>query len=102
MNNSMYILWLFAPGSILMTVIEFDLWFKRRHEKHKAFPVRHILEKKPGKHASKHGEQLRFEHRQVTEKLIKHPYDTVKPVYKDHLMGYYSAFRSSSMWPLAT
>ena len=26
---------------------------------------------------------------------------TVKPVYKDHLMGYFSAFWSSSRWPLA-
>ena len=28
--------------------------------------------------------------------------DTVKPVYNDHLMGYFSAFWSSSMWPRAT
>ena len=27
---------------------------------------------------------------------------TVKPVYNDHLMGYFSAFWSSSRWPLAT
>ena len=27
---------------------------------------------------------------------------TVKPVYNDHLMGYLSAFWSSSRWPLAT
>ena len=26
--------------------------------------------------------------------------DTVKPVYNDQLMRYYSAFRSSSRWPL--
>ena len=31
----MYIFWLLAPGSILMTVLEFDLWFKRRPEKHR-------------------------------------------------------------------
>ena len=28
--------------------------------------------------------------------------DTVKPVYNDHLMGYFSAFWSSSRWPKAT
>ena len=28
--------------------------------------------------------------------------DTVKPVYNDHLMGYLSAFWSSSRWPLVT
>ena len=28
--------------------------------------------------------------------------DTVKPVYNDHLMGYFSAFWSSSRWPRAT
>ena len=28
--------------------------------------------------------------------------DTVKPVYNDHLMGYFSAFCSSSRWPRAT
>ena len=27
---------------------------------------------------------------------------TVKPVYNDHLMGYFPAFWSSSRWPLAT
>ena len=27
---------------------------------------------------------------------------TVKPISNDHLMGYYSAFWSSSRWPLAT
>ena len=27
---------------------------------------------------------------------------TVKPVYNDHLMGYFSAFWSSSRWPRAT
>ena len=27
---------------------------------------------------------------------------TVKPVYNDHLMEYFSAFRSSSGWPMAT
>ena len=27
---------------------------------------------------------------------------TVKPVYSDHLMGYFSAFWSSSRWPRAT
>ena len=27
---------------------------------------------------------------------------TVKPVYNDHLMGYFSAFWSSSWWPRAT
>ena len=27
---------------------------------------------------------------------------TVKPVYNDHLMGYFSAFWSSSRWPGAT
>ena len=27
---------------------------------------------------------------------------TVKPTYNDHLMGYFSAFWSSYMWPLAT
>ena len=27
---------------------------------------------------------------------------TVKPVYNDHVMGYFSAFRSSSRWPRAT
>ena len=27
---------------------------------------------------------------------------TVKPVYNDHLMGYFSAFWSSSRWPKAT
>ena len=27
---------------------------------------------------------------------------TVKPVYNDHLMGYFSAFYSSSRWPRAT
>ena len=27
---------------------------------------------------------------------------TVKPVYNDHLMGYLSAFWSSSRWPGAT
>ena len=26
----------------------------------------------------------------------------VKPVYNDHLMGYFSAFSSSSRWPRAT
>ena len=29
-------------------------------------------------------------------------FDTVKPVYNDHLMGYFSAFWSSSRWPRAT
>ena len=29
-------------------------------------------------------------------------YNTVKPVYNDHLMGYFSAFWSSSRWPRAT
>ena len=29
-------------------------------------------------------------------------YITVKPVYNDHLIGYLSAFRTSSRWPLAT
>ena len=28
--------------------------------------------------------------------------NTVKPVYNDHLMGYFSAFWSSSRWPRAT
>ena len=28
--------------------------------------------------------------------------DTVKPVYNDHLMGYFSAFWSSSRWSGAT
>ena len=28
--------------------------------------------------------------------------DTVKPVYNDHLMGYFSAFWNSSRWPRAT
>ena len=28
--------------------------------------------------------------------------DTVKPVYNDHLLGYFSAFWSSSRWPRAT
>ena len=28
--------------------------------------------------------------------------NTVKPVYNDHLMGYISAFWSSSRWPGAT
>ena len=28
--------------------------------------------------------------------------NTVKPVYNDHLMGYISAFWSSSRWPRAT
>ena len=28
--------------------------------------------------------------------------DRVKPVYNDHLMGYFSAFWSSSRWPRAT
>ena len=27
---------------------------------------------------------------------------TVKPVYNDHLMGYFSAFWTSSRWPRAT
>ena len=27
---------------------------------------------------------------------------TMKPVYNDHLMGYFSAFWSSSRWPRAT
>ena len=30
------------------------------------------------------------------------PADTVKPVYNDHLLGYLSAFWSSSRWPMAT
>ena len=29
-------------------------------------------------------------------------HNTVKPVYNDHLMGYFSAFWSSSRWPGAT
>ena len=29
-------------------------------------------------------------------------FDTVKPVYNDHLMGYFSAFWGSSRWPRAT
>ena len=43
------------------------------------------------------------------QKLTKHqkfkihcPWSTVKPVYNDHLMGYFSAFWSSSRWPRAT
>ena len=34
------------------------------------------------------------EHTQKTENEI-----TVKPVYNDHPMGYFSAFWSSSKWP---
>ena len=30
------------------------------------------------------------------------PFTTVKPVYNDHLMGYFSAFWASSRWPAAT
>ena len=30
------------------------------------------------------------------------PKGTVKPVYNDHLVGYFSAFWSSSRWPMAT
>ena len=33
--------------------------------------------------------------------ISSHVY-TVKPVYNDHLMGYFSAFWSSSRWPRAT
>ena len=29
-------------------------------------------------------------------------HNTVKPVYNDHLMGYFSVFWSSSRWPRAT
>ena len=29
-------------------------------------------------------------------------YDTVKPVYNDHLMGYFSAFWSLTRWPKST
>ena len=34
--------------------------------------------------------------------LIGNCEGTVKPVYNDHLMGYFSAFWSSSRWPRAT
>ena len=37
-----------------------------------------------------------------SEWLIAAISSTVKPVYNDHLMGYFSAFWSSSRWPLAT
>ena len=37
----------------------------------------------------------------ISETTIQYLY-TVKPVYNDHLMGYFSAFWSSSRWPGAT
>ena len=38
----------------------------------------------------------------VTGNLSSTYHGTVKPVYNDHLMGYFSAFWSSFRWPLAT
>ena len=35
-------------------------------------------------------------------KIWDRHHDTTKPVYNDHLMGYLSAFWSSSRWPRAT
>ena len=35
----------------------------------------------------------------VSVPLFQHLIGTVKPVYNDHLMGYFSAFWSSSRWP---
>ena len=37
-----------------------------------------------------------------SENLLTWHVYTVKPVYNDHLMGYFSAFWSSSRWPRAT
>ena len=34
--------------------------------------------------------------------FMVHVSNTVKPVYNDHVMGYFSAFWSSSRWPRAT
>ena len=34
--------------------------------------------------------------------VVARAFYTVKPVYNDHLMGYFSAFWSSSRWPRAT
>ena len=42
-----------------------------------------------------------FKHRMLTHDLHLYIY-TVKPVYNDHLMGYFSAFWTSSRWPRAT
>ena len=43
------------------------------------------------------------------DRIVMNPYDydtreadAVKPVYNDHLMGYFSAFWSSARWPRAT
>ena len=46
-----------------------------------------------------------FIHASIVEsrqKYLKKDVRTVKPVYNDHLMGYFSAFWSSYRWSMAT
>ena len=38
----------------------------------------------------------------ITSEAYRQVSNTVKPVYNDHLIGYFSAFWSSSRWPRAT